>query len=65
MKELMDSELVDISLLNASKNEEANKRNQKKAEEEKNKNKNKPVTKTVDKPEEVELIKKMEDDNKI
>jgi hypothetical protein len=37
MKELMDSELVDISLLNASKNEEANKRNQKKAEEEKNK----------------------------
>jgi hypothetical protein len=61
MKELMDSELVDTSLLNANKNEEANKRNQKKVEDDKTKTKKKPITKA----EEVELIKKMEEDNKV
>jgi hypothetical protein len=60
MKELMSSDMVDTNLLHANRNEEANLKNQKKIEEEKNKKK-----KLADKAGEIELIKKMEEDNKI
>ena len=60
MKELMTSDMVDTSLLNANRADEANLKNQKKIEEEKNKKK-KPANKAG----EDELIKKMEEDNNI